>query len=170
MEFTYKPIGIIHSPHKKAEGTPIQTGGAEGVEARLELLPEYREGLTDLEGFSHIILLYHCHKAGETKLMRKPFMDEKEHGIFAIRAPSRPNPIGLSVVRLVSIRDHILTIKDVDILDGTPVLDIKPYVPEFDVKEVTRVGWLEDNVHKMEHKKDDGRFVHKKGNEDDKIR
>lgn len=165
MEITYKPIGYIHSPHEKAEGTPIQTGGAKGVEAELELLPEYRKGLKDLESFSHIILLYHCHKAGETELLRKPFMDDKKHGIFAIRAPSRPNPIGFSVVRLSGITDNILKIKDVDILNGTPVLDIKPYVSDFDVKEVTKKGWLEDNVHKMKDKRDDGRFLDKKESE-----
>lgn len=165
MKINYEPIGYIRSPHKEAEGTPIQTGGAEGIEGELELLSEYKVGLKDLEGFSHIILLYHCHKAGETKLVRKPFMDKKEHGIFAIRAPSRPNSIGFSVVRLAGIEDNILKIKDLDILDGTPVLDIKPYVPEMDVKEVTNIGWLEDNVHKMEIKKDDGRFLDKKKSE-----
>lgn len=165
MKINYETIGYIKSPHKKAEGTPIQTGGAEGIEGELELLSEYQDGLKDLEGFSHIILLYHCHKAGETKLVRKPFMDEKEHGIFSIRAPSRPNSIGLSVVRLTGIEDNILKIKDLDILDGTPVLDIKPYVPEMDVKDVTSIGWLEDNIHKMKNKKDDGRFLHKKESE-----
>lgn len=165
MKINYEPIGYIKSPHQEAEGTPIQTGGAEGIEGELELLSEYKAGLKDLEGFSHIILLYHCHKAGETKLVRKPFMDEKEHGIFAIRAPSRPNSIGLSVVRLTGIEDNILKIKDLDILDGTPVLDIKPYVPEMDVKEVTSIGWLEDNIHKMKNKKDDGRFLNKKESE-----
>ena len=95
-------------------------------------------------------------------------MDNKKHGIFAIRAPSRPNPIGLSIVRLVAIKDHILRIKDVDILDGTPILDIKPYVPEFDTKEVTKIGWLEKNVHKMAEERDDGRFLHKKDGEDDR--
>jgi len=167
MEFKYKAIGYIHSPHEEAHGTPIQTGAAQDVEAEIELLPEYRDGLMDLEGFSHIILLYHCHKAGDTELLRKPFMDNKKHGIFAIRAPSRPNPIGFSVVRLVDIEDHILKIKDVDILDGTPILDIKPYVPEFDIKEVTKTGWLEKNVHKMEHKKDDGRFLNPEDEKDD---
>ena len=165
MKINYEPIGYIKSPHKKAEGTPIQTGGAEGIEGELELLSEYQDGLKDLEGFSHIILLYHCHKAGETKLVRKPFMDEKEHGIFSIRAPSRPNSIGLSVVRLTGIEDNILKIKDLDILDGTPVLDIKPYVPEMDVKDVTSIGWLEDNIHKMKNKEDDGRFLNKKESE-----
>jgi len=168
MEFNYKAIGYVHSPHQEAHGTPIQTGAAKDVEAEIELLPEYRDGLMDLEGFSHIILLYHCHKAGKTELLRKPFMDNKKHGIFAIRAPSRPNPIGLSIVRLVAIKDHILRIKDVDILDGTPILDIKPYVPEFDTKEVTKIGWLEKNVHKMAEERDDGRFLHKKDGEDDK--
>ncbi len=167
MEIKYKAIGFVHSSHKKAKGTPIQTGAAEDVEGEVRVLPEFKEGLKDLNGFSHIILLYHCHKAGEYKLLRKPFMDDKEHGIFSIRAPSRPNTIGLSVVRLLDIKDNIIKVKDVDILDGTPVLDIKPYVKEFDVKEVTKQGWLDQNVHKMEHKKDDGRFLNKKDDQND---
>src|SRR6056297_389444 len=162
MEFNYKAIGFIKSPHKEAKGTPIQTGAAIDIEGEVRVLSKFKEGLKDLDGFSHIILLYHCHKAGEYKLLRKPFMDNNEHGIFSIRAPSRPNPIGFSVVRLLSIKDNIIKIKDVDILDNTPVLDIKPYVKEFDVKEVTKQGWLDENVHKMEHKKDDGRFLNKK--------
>ncbi len=165
MKINFEPIGYIKSPHKEAEGTPIQTGGAKGIEGELELLSKHQAGLKDLEGFSHIILLYYCHKAGDNKLVRKPFMDDKEHGIFSIRAPSRPNSIGLSVVRLTEIKDNILKIKDLDMLDGTPVLDIKPYVPEMDVKEVTNIGWLEKNIHKMEVKKDDGRFLDEKERE-----
>ncbi|MFN2364291.1 MAG: tRNA (N6-threonylcarbamoyladenosine(37)-N6)-methyltransferase TrmO [Halarsenatibacteraceae bacterium] len=158
-EITFKPIGRIRSQFKKPEGTPIQPPGAEGIEGKIELLPEFEEGLKDLERFSHLILLYHCHLAGACSLRNKPFMEDKEHGVFAIRAPSRPNSIGLSVVRLDKIAGNILYIKDVDIVDGTPLLDIKPYVPEFDSRENVRIGWLEENVGKMHDKKDDGRFI-----------
>ncbi|MGM0414365.1 MAG: tRNA (N6-threonylcarbamoyladenosine(37)-N6)-methyltransferase TrmO [Bacillota bacterium] len=158
-ELRFRPIGKIRSEFEKPEGTPIQPPGAEGIEGRVELLPEYQEGLKDLDGFSHLILLYHCHLAGECSLRNTPFMEDKEHGIFAIRAPSRPNSIGLSVVRLEKIEGNILYIKDVDIVDGTPLLDIKPYVPQFDSRENVRIGWLEDNVDKLPDKKDDGRFI-----------
>ena len=158
-EITFRPIGRIRSEFKKPEGTPIQPPGAEGIEGKIELLAECEDGLKDLEGFSHLILLYHCHLAGECKLRNKPFMEDREHGVFAIRAPSRPNSIGLSVVRLEKIKGSTLYIRDVDIVDGTPLLDIKPYVPEFDSRENVRIGWLEENVGKMHDKKDDGRFI-----------
>ncbi len=155
----YQPIGKIRSPFKKPEGTPIQPPGAEGIEGKVELLPKYEEGLKDIEGFSHLILLYHCHLAGECSLRNTPFMEEKEHGIFSIRAPSRPNSIGLSIVRLEKREKNIIIIKDVDIIDGTPLLDIKPYVPEFDGRKKVKIGWLEDNVKKLPEKIDDGRFI-----------
>jgi tRNA-Thr(GGU) m(6)t(6)A37 methyltransferase TsaA len=155
----YRPVGIIHTPFKEPKGTPVQPTAAEGVKGTVELDPGYIEGLTDLEGFSHIILLFHCHLTAEPSLKMKPFMDDTEHGIFAIRAPARPNPIGLSVVRLISVDGNILHIEDMDIIDGTPLLDIKPYVPEFDVRTDVRTGWLEKNVTKMNNITDDGRFV-----------
>ena len=158
-EITFRPIGKIRSEFDEPEGTPIQPPGAVGIEGRIELLPELEDGLKDLDGFSHLILLYYCHLAGECSLRNTPFMEDKEHGIFAIRAPSRPNSIGLSVIRLEKIEGNILYIKDVDIVDGTPLLDIKPYVPEFDSRENVRIGWLEDNVDKLSDKKDDGRFL-----------
>ena len=158
-DITYQPIGIIHSPFKEPRGTPIQPPAARGVKGSVELFPEFVEGLKDLDGFSHIILIYHFHLAKAPSLLVKPFMDDQPHGIFAIRAPSRPNPIGLSVVRLVGIEENILHIEDVDILDGTPLLDIKPYLPEFDPPQVERRGWLEKNVRKLPASKDDGRFV-----------
>jgi tRNA-Thr(GGU) m(6)t(6)A37 methyltransferase TsaA len=158
-QITYVPIGIIHSSFKEPKGTPIQPPGATGIEGSVELFPEYVEGLKDLDGFSHIILIYHFNLAKRPSLLMKPFMDDEPHGIFAIRAPSRPNPIGISVVRLVSVEDNILHVEDVDIVDGTPLLDIKPYVPEFDPPEVERRGWLEKNVRKLPSSRDDGRFV-----------
>ena len=158
-EINYQPIGRIRSPHKEPQGTPIQPTAAEGVEGEIEVLPEYVEGLTDLDGFSHLILLYHFHLMKKVTLTATPFMEDKEHGIFAIRAPSRPNPIGLSIVRLLRIEGNILYITDVDIVDNTPLLDIKPYVPDFDKREGVQFGWLEKHIEKLPEKKDDGRFV-----------
>ncbi len=154
----YKPIGVIHSPFKEPKGTPIQPAGAKNADGTAELFPEYVKGLKDLKDFSHIILIYHFHlfKGGSLKV--RPYMDSKVRGVFATRAPSRPNPIGISVVRLVRIEGNILHIRDVDIVDGAPLLDIKPYVPEFDIREVDKTGWLEKNVHKLPTSKDDGRF------------
>lgn len=158
-EIRYKSIGIIHSPFKEPKGTPIQPPGAEGVAGSVEVFSEYVEGLKDVDGFSHIILIYHFHLAKRPSLLVKPFMDDQAHGIFAIRAPSRPNPIGISVVRLVKVEENILYVEDMDIIDGTPLLDIKPFVPEFDSPEVERRGWLEENVRKLPSSRDDGRFA-----------
>jgi tRNA-Thr(GGU) m(6)t(6)A37 methyltransferase TsaA len=158
-ELKYRPIGIIHSPFKGPGGTPIQPAGAKGINGTVEIFPEYAEGLKDIEGFSHIILLYHFHLSRGSTLLAKPYMDDETHGVFAMRGPSRPNPIGISVVRLVGVEENMLHVQDVDIVDGTPLLDIKPYVPEFDIREVARIGWLERSVHKLSESKDDGRFA-----------
>ncbi|MBL7073825.1 tRNA (N6-threonylcarbamoyladenosine(37)-N6)-methyltransferase TrmO [candidate division KSB1 bacterium] len=157
-EIRYKPIGIIHSPFKEPYGTPIQSAGARGIEGVVEIFPEYAEGLKDIEGFSHIILIYHFHLSKGFSLRVKPYLDDQLHGVFVTRAPARPNPIGISIVRLVRIEGVKLYIQDVDIVDGTPLLDIKPYVPEFDIREVDNIGWLEKNVNKLHKTKDDGRF------------
>ncbi len=140
---TYKPIGVIRSEHRAAEETPIQPTYARGCPGRAELRPEYAEGLKDLDGFSHVILLYHFHRAGEPRLTVVPFTDDAPRGVFSTRHPQRPNPIGLSVVRLVRIEGTVLHLLDVDILDGTPLLDIKPYVPRFDGAEAAKGGWTE---------------------------
>ncbi len=158
-EISYRPIGVIRSPFAEPKGTPIQPSGAEGVEGRIEIFSEFEEGLKDVEGFSHLILLYHFHLAKKTSLIVRPFMDNHAHGVFAIRGPSRPNPIGISVVRLVRVEKAILHIRDVDIVDGTPLLDIKPYVPDFDVRKTTKTGWLSSNVEKLSGSRDDGRFT-----------
>jgi len=158
-EIKYKPIGVIHSPFKEPKGIPIQPAGAQGIDGTVELFPEYTEGLKDVEGFSHLILIYHFHLSKESPLKVKPYMDNKVHGVFAMRGPSRPNSIGISIVRLVRVEGDILHIQDIDIVDGTPLLDIKPYVPEFDIREVEKTGWLEKNVHKLLTSKDDGRFT-----------
>jgi tRNA-Thr(GGU) m(6)t(6)A37 methyltransferase TsaA len=123
------------------------------------VFPHYEQGLKDLEGFSHIILLYHFHLAGEPRLTVTPFMDSIPRGVFATRSPQRPNAIGISVVRLIKIEKNILCIQDIDIVDGTPLLDIKPYVQDFDRSDGVRIGWLEDNIQKLNVAKDDGRFV-----------
>ena len=158
-EIKYKPIGVIHSPFKESKGTPIQPAGAKGTNGTVEIFPEYTEGLKDIEGFSHIILLYHFHLSRRSALLAKPYMDNETHGVFAMRGPSRPNPIGISVVCLVRVEGNMLHIQDVDIVDGTPLLDIKPYIPEFDIREVERIGWLEKRVHKLSASKDNGRFT-----------
>ncbi|MHA1644217.1 MAG: tRNA (N6-threonylcarbamoyladenosine(37)-N6)-methyltransferase TrmO [Candidatus Freyarchaeota archaeon] len=157
-EIKYNPIGIIHSPFKEPKGIPIQPTAAKGFNGAVEVFPEYAEGLKDLEGFSHIILIYHFHLIKKSSLKVKPYMDNQLHGVFSTRAPSRPNPIGISIVRLTTIERNTLHIQDVDIVDGTPLLDIKPYVPEFDVRAVDKIGWLEKNVNKLPTSKDDGRF------------
>ncbi len=158
MDIRYKPIGIIHSPFEEPKGTPIQPTAAKGVEGTVEVFPEYADGLKDLEGFSHIILIYHFHLSRRSSLKVKPYMDDQIRGVFSTRAPSRPNPIGISAVRLVKVEGNILRVQDIDIVDGTPLLDIKPYVPEFDVRDAEKIGWLEKNVHKLSASRDDGRF------------
>ncbi|MBS3783546.1 MAG: tRNA (N6-threonylcarbamoyladenosine(37)-N6)-methyltransferase TrmO [Anaerolineae bacterium] len=157
----YEPIGIVHSPFKEPRGTPIQPPAAAGVEGTVELEPAYLDGLKDLDGFSHIILLYHFHQSKPASLRVRPFMDDEAHGVFAMRGPSRPNPIGLSVVRLERVEGNLLRVKDVDIVDGTPLLDIKPYVPQFDARDHVdvRIGWLGENVQKLSRLRDDGRFA-----------
>jgi tRNA-Thr(GGU) m(6)t(6)A37 methyltransferase TsaA len=157
-EIRYKTIGIIHSPFKEPRGTPIQPAAARDIEGSVEIFPEYAEGLSDIEGFSHIILIYHFHLSMGFSLKVKPYLDDQLHGIFATRAPARPNPIGISIVRLVRVEGKKLYIRDVDIVDGTPLLDIKPYVPEFDMQKAVKIGWLEKNTNKLYEAKDDGRF------------
>ena len=158
-EIKFRPIGIIHSPFKEAKGVPIQPSAAKGIEGKVEIFPEYAKGLEDIGNFSHIFLIYHLHLSRKYSLKVKPYMDDKERGVFATRAPSRPNPIGISVVELLEVDGNMLHIKNVDIVDGTPLLDIKPYVPEFDIHNVKKIGWLEKNVHKLPETKDDGRFI-----------
>lgn len=137
----YTPIGVIRSEHREAEKTPIQPVYARGCSARAEILPQYAEGLKDLEGFSHLLLLYHFHRAGEPLLTVVPFTDDQPRGLFSTRSPRRPNPIGLSLVRLLRIEGATLHLSDVDILDGTPLLDIKPYIPRFEHADDAKGGW-----------------------------
>ena len=154
----FKPIGVIRSPFKEPEGTPIQPVGAVNSKGRVELSEEYEEGLKGLEGFSHIILLYFFHAIEGYSLKVVPFLDEVEQGVFATRAPKRPNAIGLSIVKLDRIEKNILYVENIDILDGTPLLDIKPYASVFDNVEFERNGWLSKSLHYAYSKRADNRF------------
>ncbi len=141
---THAPIGVIHSSFTDPDDTPIQGVFADGARGEVEVFPEYADGLKDIDGFSHLILLYHFHLANGYSLISKPFMGDKEKGIFSIRHPRRPNPIGISIVRLENVIGNILKISDVDILDGTPLLDIKPFVHQFDYRANIKSGWVDD--------------------------
>lgn len=152
------PIGIIHTPFRQLEGMPIQPAGAVGVKGTVKVFEEFRAGLKDLDGFSHIILIYVFHRSQGFELEVVPFLDTQPHGLFATRAPRRPNPIGLSTVQLDRIENGHLLVQNVDILDGTPLLDIKPYVPEFDNHTEIRTGWLEQARKTVANRKSDDRF------------
>ena len=158
MTIRYRPIGTIHTPFNSRAGMPIQPRSDTAATGTVEVLPAYAEGLEDLEEFSHLILIYHFHRAGEVRLTVTPFLDDRPHGVFATRAPNRPNPIGLSIVQLVHREANILHVTNVDIVDGTPLLDIKPYVPAFDRPADVRSGWLEDNQKKVQETESDERF------------
>ncbi len=157
-EIALKPIGIINSPYQETSGMPIQPVGGKGVKGKVVLNPEYQDGLKDLEGFSHLILIYRFHKTEKEELLVKPFLDDQIRGVFSSRAPSRPNRIGISVVKLLEINGNILEIEDLDLLDQTPLLDIKPYVPEFDPSGPVRLGWLEKRKEESAEKLSDDRF------------
>ena len=152
------PIGIIHTPFRQLEGMPIQPAGAVGVKGIVEVFEKFRAGLKDLDGFSHIILLYIFHRSQGFELEVVPYMDTQPRGLFATRAPKRPNPIGLSTVQLDRVENGNLHVRNADILDGTPLLDIKPYVPEFDNYARIRAGWLEHVRKTVDDRKSDDRF------------
>jgi len=159
MSITYKPIGIVHSPFKKLAGMPIQPAGAVGISGTIEIYQEYEAGLKDLDGFSHLIVLSHLHQSKGYKLQVIPYLDDTPRGVFATRAPRRPNAIGLSVVKLIRITGRKLSIECVDMLDQTPVLDLKPYVPAFDTQGRIRTGWLEKVQNEVSRKQADERFL-----------
>ncbi len=158
-EVVYSPIGVIHSPFTKVEGMPIQSRAAAGVKGSVRLNPNLVPGLKDIEGFSHLILLYHFHLSKPPSLEVTPFLDDTKRGVFATRVPSRPNSIGISIVKLIGVSGTILSIEDVDIIDGTPLLDIKPFVPYFDNRETQKVGWFTKNASKVTQTKSDRRFA-----------
>ena len=159
MKLEFEPIGIIHTPFRELKNMPVQPAGAQGVKGTIEIYEPFVPGLKDLEGFSHIILLFHFHKSTEYKIQVVPYMDTEIRGLFATRAPRRPNPIGLSIVQLNSVEGNLLHIQNVDMLNGTPLLDIKPYFPEFDQNQTFRSGWLGKRKGKVANKRSDGRFV-----------
>jgi tRNA-Thr(GGU) m(6)t(6)A37 methyltransferase TsaA len=145
MEFV--PIGTVHSSYKTKSEAPIQPRFSE-AEGEIEVFEEFADGLKDIEGFSHIWVLFHFHASEGYDLCTTPYLDDELRGVFACRSPRRPNAIGMSLVRLIERKGNILRIKGLDMIDGTPVIDIKPYVGEFDESEDIRIGWLEGKVHK----------------------
>ena len=154
----FQPIGFIYSPFQQLEQMPIQPATSSSADGYAQIFPEFVQGLKDLDGFSHIILLYHLHKSPRVDLMVTPFLDQEPRGIFATRAPTRPNPIGLSVVELVRIEENRVYLARIDILDTTPLLDIKPYIPEFDHPPDVRIGWLAAARARIKEQKSDSRF------------
>lgn len=158
MQVNYKAIGIIHSPFHTLEDMPIQPTSQASRPGIVEIYPKFVEGLKDLEGFSHIYLIYHLHKAVRFKLTVTPFLDTQPRGLFATRAPCRPNPIGLSLVQLTGVEENRLHIAALDILDQTPLLDIKPYIPEFEPQQNLRIGWVEQARSQVRTRRSDERF------------
>ena len=158
MSIEFNPIGVIHSPFTEPKGTPIQPAGAADVEGSIEVFPEFVTGLADLGGFSHIMVFYHLHRSTGFSLSVVPYLDTQPRGLFATRAPRRPNPLGVSVVRLLAVDGGTLQVLGVDMLDGSPLLDIKPYVPQFDAPGEVRTGWLAEVQARARDHKADGRF------------
>ena len=156
---TLSPLGRLHTPFTRLAGMPIQSVGARGVAGWIELDPAYADGLRDLEGFEYLILIYHLHLAQAASLTVTPFLDDRPRGVFATRSPSRPNTLGLSIVRLVGITGLRVDVEDVDMLDGSPLLDIKPYVPAFDVRNTERIGWYAGKVSQVYQARSDDRFA-----------
>lgn len=158
MDIIYRPIGIIHSPFNTLEEMPIQPTSDISRSGTVEIYPQFKDGLKDLEGFSHIYLLYHFHKIRQSNLIVTPFLDKEPRGIFATRAPSRPNPIGLSLVELIRLENNFIYVERLDVLNETPLLDVKPYVPDFEYKHNVRIGWLEQVKGQVKTRKSDTRF------------
>lgn len=156
---SYAPVAHMRTPFTDVRGMPIQPVGAQGVAGSIDVLPEFAQGLADIEGFSHLLVIYHLHECKGFTLRVKPFLDNDEHGVFATRSPRRPNPIGISVLRLTGVTDNRLHVENVDMLDGTPVLDIKPYVPTFDVWDADRTGWFATVADNAVQCRADDRFV-----------
>ena len=158
MSIHYQPIGVIHSAFQKLEDMPIQPTSESSLPGTVEVFPRFAKGLFDLAGFSHIYLIYHFHRIGGSKLSVTPFLDTQPRGLFATRAPCRPNPIGLSLVQLEHVEGNQLHIAALDILDGTPLLDIKPYIPEFEPQQNVRIGWVTQARDQVRQQKSDQRF------------
>lgn len=155
----FTAIGILYSPHLQAAGTPIQAAATD-AEGTIVLQPQFAPALIDLQGFSHLILLYLFDRAQPARMQVKPFLDDAQRGVFATRAPSRPNPIGFSVVQLIGIDHNLVRVAKIDLLNGTPILDIKPFIPQFDCPQgQVRIGWLEKHLGQLNGTYDDGRFL-----------
>lgn len=157
--YTTDYIGIIHSPFKVLEGMPVQPAGSGVPEGEVVINPDLAEGLRDLEGFSHIYLVYHFHRVADTRLIVVPFMDDSERGVFSTRSPVRPARLGISIVRLLEVRGNRLKVGGLDILDGTPLIDIKPYIEAFDCPENPSCGWMKSSRSEVRRRRSDGRFV-----------
>lgn len=158
-QYTSDYIGIIRTPFTELQGMPIQPCGAKDVTGEVIIDPQYQEGLKDLDGFSHIYLIYHLHQVVQTKLTVVPFMDTVPRGVFATRSPVRPSRLGLSIVELVSMEGNHLQIRGADILDGTPLLDIKPYIQAFDCPDEASSGWMKAERGEVQNRRSDHRFV-----------
>jgi len=155
----FEQIGVVHSSITSPQNAPIQPKGAKGIKGQVEIFPSFTEGLRDLEGFSHIYLIYHFHLAARTELAVTPFMDTVERGVYATRSPLRPNHIGLSIVCLNSIEDNVLHVEDIDLVAGTPLLDIKPYIQAFDQINESSSGWMQADSSTVANKRSDDRFL-----------
>lgn len=159
MAITFTEIGYFTTPFEDIQGMPIQPSGAKGVEGTITIHNDYIDGLKDLDGFSHIIVLYHLHEIQGHDLLVKPFLDTEQRGVFATRSPKRPNPIGLSILELKAVRGSSLYVTHCDVLNNTPVIDIKPYVPDFDIWDVQSIGWFTGKSANATHKRSDDRFA-----------
>jgi tRNA-Thr(GGU) m(6)t(6)A37 methyltransferase TsaA len=162
MNINLTQIATIQSPFCSLENMPVQPKGAKNTYATIEFKKEYQEGLKDLDGFSHLYLIYYFHKVPNHKLLVVPFNDETNtpRGVFSTRTPLHPNQIGLSIVELISIKENIVVIKGIDVLNGTPLLDIKPYIENFDkIDGDTKSGWMQATAEEVEQKRSDNRFI-----------
>jgi tRNA-Thr(GGU) m(6)t(6)A37 methyltransferase TsaA len=157
-EIRYRPIGVVRSPFTEVSGMPLQSVAAPDTVGTIEIYPAFAPGLRDLDGFSHLHLIAHLHEGKPGGLEVVPFLDDTTRGIFATRSPRHPNPIGLSVVELISVQQGTLRVRGLDLLDGTPVLDLKPYVPAFDHVRADRIGWFEGKTHRVHTVRADDRY------------
>ena len=155
-EIKFRPIGIIRTPFKDRDSVPSSTRKGKNSRGTIKIKDEFLEGLKDLPGFSHIVLVFHFHEIEDYKLYANPLLDDVKRSVFATRSPARPNPIGISIVRLEKVENQILYVSDLDMLDGTPLLDIKPYIPYWEPENEIKLGWLEGKIIRANIKKAGG--------------
>jgi len=158
-EFVIKPIGIVHSPFTSVDGMPIQSAAAMEEKARVEVFEEFAAGLRDIESFEYLVLITRFHVGNSENLNVIPFMDVKTHGVFSTRSPARPNRLGMTIVKLEKVSGRFLEILGNDMLDQTPVIDIKPYVPALDSKETEKIGWYKDRLFTLPTARSDSRMA-----------